>query len=196
MADSLDQQLAIADVYAAALFELARDAGAVSATREELGEFVKLQEQDADFAAFMCSSAIDPERRAAVLEKTFRGKLSDMTLNTLLVMNAKGRGGLAAALRRAFVLREEDAAGQVEGIATSAVELSGEQRHEIERVAAEVSGKKPLVEFVVDPSLIGGLTLQIGDLRYDNSVRRQLSVAAVKLRERGERGLRVEVSAG
>jgi F0F1-type ATP synthase delta subunit len=46
------------------------------------------------------------------------------------------------------------------------------------------------MEFVVEPELIGGLVMQIGDYRYDYSLRRQLQLARTRLRARGDRGLR------
>lgn len=193
MAESLDTQLALADVYAAALFELAREAGTIDDTRDELDELVKLEKQEPDFAALMASSAIGTERREAALETLFRGRLSDTVLNALLVMNRNERSGLVAALSRRFVVRLDRHANQVVVTATSAFELSKDQKKDVLSTAAEITGKTPLVDFVVAPELLGGLVLQIEDWRFDNSVRRQLRVARTRLDERGERGLEVGV---
>lgn len=193
MAETFDKQIAIASVYAEALFDLAREAGKVDEVREELEELVKLREHDdAGVSEFFVSRALDDETRTALIEKWFRGKLSDLTLDTLAVMHAHGRPGLLPALLRCFVLRQEAAAGQVEATATSAVPLSDEERAAVTAMAARLSGKKPLMEFVVDPEILGGLILQIGDLRYDNSVRTHLNAALETLRERSERGLDVK----
>ena len=193
MAESLNTQLALADVYAAALFELAREAGTINDTRDELDELVKLQKQEPDFAALMASSAIGSERREAALEKLFRGRLSDMVLNALLVMNRNERSGLVAALSRRFVVRLDRHANQVEVTASSAVELRGNQKKDVLATAREITGKTPLIDFVVDPALIGGLVLQIEDWRFDNSVRWHLGVVQARLAERGERGLEVGI---
>src|SRR5262245_53518326 len=126
MAESFDKQLEVADVYAEALFELARDNGKIDEVRDELEELIKFIQEVDDPALrnFFISRALDDDVRERYLEKWFRGKISDLTLNTLLVMNANGRNGLLEALYRCFVLREQAAAGQVEALATSAVELS------------------------------------------------------------------------
>lgn len=193
MAVTFDKQLEIADVYAGALFDLAREAGKVDEVREELEELVKLREhEDAGVAEFFVSRALDDDTRTALIEKLFRGKLSDLTLDTLAVMNRHGRPGLLPALLRCFVLRQEAAAGQIEATATSAAALSEQERAAVAELAARLSGKKPLLKFEVDPDLIGGLILQIGDLRYDNSVRTHLNTALEGLRARSERGLEVE----
>lgn len=188
MPDSLDKRLALADVYAQSLFELAHAQGLADEVRGELEQLAAAAETSPEVAAFWESVALDSDRRAELLERMFRGKLSDLTLNTLQVANANERVGMLKALLRCFVLRQEAAANQVEAVATSAVELDTAQRHAVIETAARLSGMTPLVDFRVDPTLLGGLILQIGDVRYDNSVRRHLSVAAGLLRERSERG--------
>lgn len=194
MSDSFDKHLEIADVYARALFEIARESGRIEDVRSELDELVKLMEIEPGFAGFMTSSALDDDHREAGLERMFRGKLSDTVLNTLLVMNAHGRNMMLAALQRAYAVRQQAAAGQVEATATSAVELSEDEKRRVNETAAGLSGRKPLIDYRVEPRILGGLILQIGDVRYDNSVASQLSEARKRMLERSERGLEVGIT--
>jgi len=194
MAESIDKLEGLAEVYATALFELAQRAGLVDQVRGELEELVRLEQLEPDFAVFLSSSAVDEDRRAASLDKMFRDRLSDLVLNTLQVMNQHGRCGLLSVLCRQYVLRQEEAANQIEALAVSAVELDESQRKAVEALAARLTDKEPLVEFAVDPSVLGGLVLQIGDWRYDNSLRTRLKAAHGQLRERGDRGLEVGVA--
>lgn len=180
---------AVADVYAAALYALVAEAGRAAETREALQELIRLVEQEPAFGRFLRADVVDDDQRRDSLERMFRGRLSDELLNTLLVMNRHGRVGLLPELLRAFVLREERARGQIEVLATSAVKLDEPQRVEIERWAAEVSGQEPLIEYRVDPEIIGGLIVQIGDYRFDDSLRRHLQEAKDRLLERSSRGL-------
>jgi len=191
MAKSLDTQLELADVYAEALFELAEEAGRVDQVRSELEDLARLGSLGEPLADFLAADAIDPDRRADSLEKIFRGRLSDPLLNTLQVMNQHGRAALVPSLARAFALRQEHAAGQVEVTAVTAVQLTAAQRGAVERVARELSGRIPLVNYVVDPKILGGLVLTIGDWRFDNSLRRRLHELRARLRERADRGLAV-----
>ena len=188
-----DQELRIADVYAEALFELAGEADRVADVRAELNELLKLWRAEPEFEKFMTSRALEAEGRAAGLEKMFRNKLGDTVLNTLLVMNQHGRGGLLPALHRRFVLRQEDAANEIEVTVTSAVGLSDEQKAEAVKIAVNASGKEPVVEYAVDSSILGGLILQVGELRLDNSLRRHMRVLSEQLFERAERGLEVSM---
>ncbi len=194
MAETFDKRIAIAQVYARALFELAQEAGQVDEVRAQLEELARLRAQDSDVAAFFDSPALDTDRRAELLEKWFRGRLSDITLDTLLVMNAHGRTGMIDALLRAFVLRAEEAAGQIEATAVTAVELDQAQRRRVLELAARLTGKAPLIDFQVNPSILGGLILQIGDLRYDDSIRRHLDGVFGRLAERSERGFALQAT--
>ena len=193
MAESFDKYLELADVYAQSLFELARESGKIEDVRSELDELMKLCQIEPAFHSFITSSALDDDHREAGLEKLLRGKLSDITLNTLLVMNQHGRNAILSSLRRAYVIRQQDAAGQIEASVTSAVDLDESQKNEISATAALLSGKNPLIAYNVDPAILGGLILQMGGIRYDNSVASQLAEARKRVLERSERGLAVGV---
>lgn len=160
--------------YATALFALARAQNQLADVRAELEEVLQLTESLADVGVFFRSAVIDADARARVLEKAFRGRLSDLVLNTVLVMNRHGRLPLFRALVRAYVLQLEAARDEIEVTATSAVALEPDQQQAVAQMARRLAGRTPLVEFVVDPAVIGGLVLEIGDHRYDYSVRRQL----------------------
>ncbi len=188
-----DQELRIADVYAEALFDLAQEQQRVVELHAELDELLKLWNAEPDFAKFMSSPALETDARSRGLEKMFRGKLDDTVLNTLLVMNEHGRAALVPALHRRFVLRKEDAANEIEVKITSACELSAKQKAEAIQVAVEASNRKPVVEYRVDPDILGGLILQVGELRLDNSLRRHISVLSEDLFDRADRGLEVGV---
>lgn len=195
MAQGFDDRLPLADVYAGALFDLASQAGTVADIRAELAELARLHLEDSAFAAFLGSAAISTDQRRASLERMLRGRVSDLTLNTLLVMNAHGRADLLEPLARAFTLRVEHAAGEIECVAATAVPLDDAQRAAVRDLAGEISGKRPLVEFVVDPTLLGGLVLSIGDFRFDNSLRTKLARTRRHLFARADRGLPVGTGA-
>lgn len=191
MAESMDERLELADVYASALYALAAEKQVVDDIRAELEALQKMATDEPGLATFLESNAVDDDDRRASLERMFRGRLSDILLNALQVMNEHGRAGLLNELVRAFVLRQQRAANQLEVVATSAVELSAEQQDAVRQMAAELSGKEPLMTFAVDEKVVGGLVLQIGDYRFDNSVRRQLVQARTHLQRRAALGLNI-----
>ncbi|HMQ14900.1 MAG TPA: ATP synthase F1 subunit delta [Phycisphaerae bacterium] len=194
MARASEKQFDVADVYAEALFGLAQEHGRVEQVRSELEELVSLLRSTPEAAAYFDSPAIDADQRGKLLEKWFRGRLCDELLNALLVINRNGRTGLLEPLLRCYVLRQEAAAGQNEALAVSAVPLEEDERRAVVETVRALSGKEPLVEYRVEPEIIGGLVLRIGDMLYDNSVRSQLHELHRRLHERGAAGVGIQTA--
>ncbi|MBP9027179.1 MAG: ATP synthase F1 subunit delta [Phycisphaerae bacterium] len=184
----------IAKVYADALFDLAKAAGTIDKIGAELQELASFQVQEPQFAEFLSSQVIDDDERERSLERMFRGRVDDALLDTLQVMNQHGRIGLLPQLLRAFVLRIEEDRGQVEVRAISAVELSGVEQADVQTLAAQLTGRQPLMDYRIDPSIIGGLVLEVGGYRYDDSVRHNLDALRRRLLERSSRGLKIGVT--
>jgi F-type H+-transporting ATPase subunit delta len=175
---------AVADSYARSLLELSEEAGASDEALAEFGELVSLMERDADFGGFMTSPAVDTDTRRDVLEKHFRGKLSDLLLNTLQVINRKDRAELIPLVYERYRLALEQVRNEVDVYVTAAVELSGALRKAIRHAASKITGKTARLVEKVDPGILGGLVVQIGDEKMDSSVLRQLQQIRRTLHER------------
>src|SRR5215510_10675013 len=91
MTGDFDTIQAAATVYAQAALDLASQAGQEEAVDAELHSLHELFNRDHDFAAFLCSPAVDRDQRRESLRKLFGGKLSAMVLNLMLVLNDKHR---------------------------------------------------------------------------------------------------------
>lgn len=176
----------VARVYAQALFDAARDAGVVEPVRRELGEFVAAVAASAALRAVLADPQVDAAARQRVLAEVTRGA-QPLLANALQLMLERGRFAAVAATRDAY---EELAAveeGVVEVEVVSASSLSGDTEKKIAERVREATGRR--VELVprVDPGIIGGLVLRIGDVIVDGSVkarirqlRRSLATAEVR----------------
>ena len=171
---SSEQEIAISRVYARALLALAEETDAVDSVRDELDELLALISRDEDFSRFLTSPLVDSEERRESLERMFRGRMSDLLLDTLQVMNQKGRSGLIPALAETYRHEIEVLRGEVRVHVRSAIELSDAQREQLSSAVAELTNKKPTLIESVDDELIGGVVLRIGDQRIDTSVASQL----------------------
>ncbi len=191
MAEALNKQREVTDRYADALFDLAREQSLIEAVRDELTELVHLERTEQAFADFLHSRALDDDYRAASLEKMLRGRISDLVLNTLQIMNRHGRSGYLTGLLESYIDRQNAAANQVVAHAVTAVALSAEEQESVRAITAEVSGKQPLMTFHVDPGVLGGLLLRVGDMRFDATVQWHLRETRRRLAEHGERGIEV-----
>jgi F-type H+-transporting ATPase subunit delta len=136
------------------------------------------------FAEMMRSPVRSKDDRDAMLVKTFGGRTSPVALNFLRVLNRRGRLGLLgqvlAAARESWERRQNRRPVSVR----SAAPLADDQREAIRDRLARALNATPVITAEVDPALIGGLVVQVGDVVYDGSVRNRLE----QLRNRLIRG--------
>jgi F-type H+-transporting ATPase subunit delta len=154
---------AVANTYARSLYDLAKAEGKAAETADELQQLVALLDEQAELKSLFELRSITRGRRATSLREIFRGRISDLTYRFLGVLNDKGRLGHLDLIAYAFaqILKEEQ--GEVDVSVVSARELSGEQQQRIADRIGQAIGRTALVHARVDPSIIGGLTLRIGD---------------------------------
>ena len=184
MPDVSDQELAVARVYASAMIELAKASDQVDALLEELEDLAQRVEADTAFNTFLSTPMVDMQARRKTLEKLFRGRYSDLLVDSLQVLNRKGRLGLIRAVAKAYYLAREELLGRVEVLVRSAVPLTERHRGGVREVAATHTGKEVDLIETVDEALLGGLVIRIGDEKFDASVATRLRTLAGKLLER------------
>lgn len=187
---------ALARVYAESIFELAHKDGGqsgVEATLGELEDVLEIARSETRFSEFLSSRILPVEARGAALRRIFAERASKLTLNFLLVLNAKGRLGHLAPIVAALDEKVQAAFGRVEVDLYTASPISGEELNAIRDRLREKLGREPIVHPYVDSDMIGGLKLQIGDQLIDASIAARLS----KLRDRlaGEGSAKVRARA-
>lgn len=183
----------VASVYAEALVELADEAGAqtkVADIEAELNELIGFVERDPAFAAFLESPIISTDDRRKSLEAIFRARISDLLLHFLFVLNAAGRLGHLHAIAIAYRQITLRMAGRVEVEVFAAEPLSAEVQESVRRSLASSLGADPILNVTVDPSLIGGLKIRLGDTLIDASVATRLRQMRDALRGNGSQAVR------
>ncbi len=169
-----DIGIAIADVYAKAVYKLASDAGTTAPTLEELSGLIAYVNSTPEFESFLVSVTVDSDRRRATIEKAMRGKASDLLVNLVQTLNAKSRLCLLEQVYVQYRLANEVAQNQAEITVATAVPLSADQRGPLLEALRKYTGQEPILTERVDDSLIGGLVVYIDDQKIDFSVSRAL----------------------
>jgi len=118
----------VARVYAEAVLALATERGAINEVEAELADLVQLWRTDAAFSGLMTSAAIDDDARRESLRKIFRGRVHDLVLNLMLVLNDKGRSMLLPGVIEAFQQQLDVQRGRQRVFVTTAVPLTADQR--------------------------------------------------------------------
>jgi F-type H+-transporting ATPase subunit delta len=159
--------------YARALFEAALEEGRLERVHEELADLAASAEEVPELRSVLESPELESRAKVALLEQVL-GDVDELVRNFVLLLVGKGRSGELAEIVREFealVAREQ---GILDVELTTAVELSQEDFDQlVERIGA-ASGRKVRASRAVDPSLVGGLVLQVGSRRLDASIRGRL----------------------
>lgn len=184
MAKTDGQTVVVAQLYAGAMLKLAHGRGEADQLQSELLELAERVGTNADFSHFLSSPLVDAGARRATLEKLFRGRYSDLLVDSLQVLNRKDRLAIVRAVAEAYRLAYEELQGRVEVHVTTAAPLNETLRADIKAVAKQKTGKEVNLVETVDESLIGGLIMRIGDQKFDASVATKLKTLAGSLLER------------
>jgi F-type H+-transporting ATPase subunit delta len=167
----------LAQVYAKSLFELAEQAGGrekIQEVHDELEQVSELAASDKRFGEFMRSPIIEKSARSKVISSIFRDRITDLTLRFLLVLNDKERLYHFESIRNAYLQLAEEAFGRVEVDVFTPAPLEPDDRQRISDRIQAALGKEPVIYDQVDPGMIGGIRLRIGDQLIDASVVTQM----------------------
>ncbi len=167
MAGLSDKELALAQVYSTAMLELAESKGEADSLLEELLALAALVEENAELDAFFSSPTVDPDSREKSIERIFRGRASDLLVDSVQILNRKGRLGLFRGVAETYRVAHQELRGRVEVNVTTAVPLTDSLRARIKGAIGEYAGKEAMLVEEVDESIIGGVILQIGDEKFD-----------------------------
>jgi F-type H+-transporting ATPase subunit delta len=167
-----DQEAALARVYAEALARVAGDE--LAALDEELAGLVALFDAEPSFERVLVNPLFDTRNKRALLERALRGRATDRLVDALQVMRAKLRLALVRAVAVAVHELRLEREGRIEVRVASAVPLEPAQRAALAAAAARRTGKTPILVERVDPALLGGLVVTIGDDKIDSSITSEL----------------------
>jgi F-type H+-transporting ATPase subunit delta len=187
MASFDDRQMAVARVYSRALLEVAAGAGEEDVVREELESLEALWQADPAFRDFLTNPAVDADDRRGSLDTMFRSRLSPVTIDALQVINRKERSALLPEVVEGYREAHDRLRKRVEVQVSSARPLSDAQRDSLAAAVRERTGLEPSFAETVDPSLVGGLVVQIGDEKTDGSVVTRLRNLGEALLDRASR---------
>jgi F-type H+-transporting ATPase subunit delta len=156
--------------YATAVFALASEAGAVPRVGDDLANILRAIDEDALTKGFFVAPIIDRKEKERVLLATFEGKVHDVALHTLLLLVRKRRESLLSALVGEYRKLELHARGEEPLTVTTAKELPHDELRTLVDRLERVYNKKFDVTVRIDPSLIGGVRIMMGDRLVDGTV--------------------------
>jgi F-type H+-transporting ATPase subunit delta len=163
----------------------AQNEGNLDEVEDELFRFSRILTAEPQLRSALSDIGLPADRKRQLLDRLLSGKASEVTIRLLshAVITPRGR-----TIERAISDISELAASRRERLiarVTSAVELSGQEQQDLAAALARVFGQELYLQLVVDPSLLGGLSVRIGDEVIDATVARQLDEARRRLTSGG-----------
>jgi F-type H+-transporting ATPase subunit delta len=186
--DTDQQQLG--DVYAKALLAFGKNAGKLDQLVDELDAVVGVVQQVPGMQAALESPRIGIEDKTKMLEKAFGNRVDKGLLNFLKVIGAKGRYDCLGAIASSAREMQDEMSGRVQAVLTSASDVDDEVKANISKRLSSVLGKTVSLKSEIDPKIIGGMVIRIGDTVYDGSVVNQLAQVRAKAVKRAADAIR------
>jgi F-type H+-transporting ATPase subunit delta len=164
----------LARVYAVAGLDAAGGIAEQQTLVDELESVANVLKQDPRLSQIVSSELISKEEKIAMLDRLFGAKLSTSTLNLLKVMARHKRLNLIRDAAKVAYKVWLERSGRVAVQLESAHPLGADLEKEILTAFGRVLGSDPIVTQWVNPDLIGGFVLRVGDRVYDGSVQTRL----------------------
>ena len=182
----------LANTYAAALLNAAEEAGQAEGVLADLEELVHdIWHEQKEFAALLSYGLTNPERRDRVLNDVFKDRVQPVLMTFLHVLARRERLVLLPLIARPARELWDRRNKRVPVTVRSAVPLDDGLREALRaKLSAMLAGGTPILSEEVDPELIGGLVVQIGDGLYDASVRSGIDQVHEAMIRRGANDLR------
>jgi F-type H+-transporting ATPase subunit delta len=163
----------IAEVYARALFEVAQDQDKLDELHDELGQFADAVAENRDLARFFFSPYFSTEEKKDALKKVIDGAEAPF-MNFLEALVERHRMPVIFRIRSRFDQLWEEEKKLLPVEVTSAVELDDKTIKEIGKKIGEQVDRQVELSSHVDPEILGGLVLRVGNFVLDASIRQRL----------------------
>lgn len=176
----------VASRYASSLFELAQNEGAADQVEKDLAGLGELISESDELSRLIMSPVFAAdEQEKALLAIAEKGGVAPLTKNFLRVVAANRRLFALPGMIEAYKAIAADARGEVTAKVVAAHDLTEPQRAELSETLKGVAGKDVAIDLSVDPSLLGGLIVQIGSRQIDTSLKTKLNSMKLALKEVG-----------
>lgn len=168
-------ELTVASRYAKSLIDLAVEQNILGDIKSDMDLFYSTLKAHTELQAVLKNPIISLDKKAGVLDDLFKKRVNKATDSFFHIMVNKGRSGLLYGTAREFLNQYNVKMGIITVRVTSAAKLSDANRSELIDRIKEATGSQVVLKEKVDPELIGGFVLNIGDRQIDTSIEGSLN---------------------
>lgn len=164
----------LARIYAEALSDLGEAQGNLPRIVDDLHAVQELFDKNRDFHRFFVSPRLQPDEKQRILREALGDKLDRPVLGLLHVLIEKRREPILDNVVDEFERFRDLREGRVHAYVTTARPMTEDEKQTLVRSIAGMTGKEVRLHERLEPKLIGGLVVKVGDRVIDGSVRRRL----------------------
>jgi F-type H+-transporting ATPase subunit delta len=185
--DALDK------IYAQSLFELAESKGGRAFLEElsqEIEEFEEMRGRDPQIMEFFRSRVIPAAAKVEALRKVLTGRVSPVLGNLLMLLARKERLDRVWRIFTAFSHLLDERFGKVEVDVYTRFPVPPDQGESLRQRLQDALKREPVIHFYIDPGMIGGMRVQVGDKLVDASIDTRLRRMREQLIDQGGSAVR------
>jgi F-type H+-transporting ATPase subunit delta len=164
----------VARRYAESLFAIAQEQNQVDEFQKDLGQIADVIDSSQELKDFMAHVLIPPVAKKDIVARFFTGKVSATIFNFLNLVIEKRRAEYIGAIYAEYRDMADESHNVLKAEFVSARKVSDEDVSELEKSLSAATGKNVRINVIIDPSLIGGVKVRIGDRVIDASVLKKL----------------------
>lgn len=168
-------EIQVALRYAKSLIDLAEEQNSLEKIKSDIEAFVQVLKENPQLQAVLRNPIIGPDKKFAILDQLFGSTIDPMILSFFKIVVTKGRSEILYATGKELLNEYNRRKGIYKATVTSAVPLSADNIREIEQVVKNATKGEVVLETKVDPNLIGGFILKVGDKQFDTSISSSLN---------------------
>jgi len=163
-------ELTVGSRYAKSLIDLAIEQKSLEEVKKDMELFVHTLKVNHELQSVLSNPIISHDKKIKILDAIFGDKVGKATIGFFKIMINKSRGEVLYYTGQEFINQYNLKKGIVKARVTSAVELSAANKKTITDLVKAQIGGNIVLETKVDPNIIGGFVLTVGDRQIDDSI--------------------------
>jgi F-type H+-transporting ATPase subunit delta len=168
--------------YVKSLLGLAIEKNVLEQVHQDMLLFAKVVDENRELRLVMNNPIIKHDKKREILEQIFKGKVNDLTLAIFDIITKKHREPILHAISKEFHNAYNEFKGVGVATVVSATTLDSALRNEMLAIVRKLTNRKDIeLHEKVDPSIIGGFILNVGDRQIDASMKSRLNALKVQL---------------
>lgn len=166
----------VGDRYAESLFDLAKEENQVTQYLDDIKLVGEVLDSDPQIVQFFNHVLIENDKKIQLLDQSFKGNVDQYVLNFLKLLVQSRRIRYIDDIVKSYINLSNQYLGIEEGMIYTPYELTDQQIQDIEKAISQKENKKVTLKVSIDPSLLGGIKVQIANRIYDGTIKNKVEM--------------------